>query len=88
LVDSLLKLGVHIVKAFGPEHGFRGNASAGAKVADELDSATGIPLISLYGSGKSKPSQADLADIDIMVYDLQDVGCRFYTNINALAKLM
>ncbi|WP_037361047.1 exo-beta-N-acetylmuramidase NamZ domain-containing protein [Asinibacterium sp. OR53] len=88
IVDSLLKLGVHIVKAFGPEHGFRGNASAGAKVADEIDSATGIPLISLYGSGKSKPSQADLADIDILVYDLQDVGCRFYTNINALARLM
>ena len=88
LVDSLLKLGIHIVKVFGPEHGFRGNASAGAHVADEVDSATGIPLISLYGSGKSKPSKADMADIDIMVYDLQDVGCRFYTNINALARLM
>lgn len=88
LVDSLLKLGIKIVKAFGPEHGFRGNASAGAKVADETDSATGIPLISLYGSGKNKPSKADLADVDIMIYDLQDVGCRFYTNINALARLM
>lgn len=88
LVDSLLKLGIHIVKAFGPEHGFRGNASAGAKVADEVDATTGIPLISLYGSGKNKPSKEDLADVDIMVYDLQDVGCRFYTNINALARLM
>ena len=87
LVDSLRKLGVNIVKVFGPEHGFRGNASAGAKVADEVDSATGIPLISLYG-GKSKPSKEDLADVDIMIYDLQDVGCRFYTNINALARLM
>lgn len=87
LVDSLQKLGIQIVKVFGPEHGFRGNASAGAKVADEKDPVTGIPVISLYG-GKSKPSKEDLADVDIMVYDLQDVGCRFYTNINALARLM
>ncbi len=87
LVDSLQKLGINIVKVFGPEHGFRGNASAGAKVADETDPATGIPVISLYG-GKSKPSKTDLADVDILVYDLQDVGCRFYTNINALARLM
>lgn len=87
LVDTLRKSGIQIVKVFGPEHGFRGNASAGAKVADEVDSATGIPLISLYG-GKSKPSAEDLADVDVMIYDLQDVGCRFYTNINALAKMM
>ncbi|MDE3251256.1 MAG: DUF1343 domain-containing protein, partial [Bacteroidota bacterium] len=87
LVDSLQKLGIQIVKVFGPEHGFRGNASAGAKVGDETDPATGIPVISLYG-GKSKPSKEDLADVDILVYDLQDVGCRFYTNINALARLM
>lgn len=87
LVDSLQKLGINIVKVFGPEHGFRGNASAGAKVSDEVDQATGIPIISLYGS-KNKPSKVDLADVDLMVYDLQDVGCRFYTNINALARLM
>lgn len=87
LVDSLQKLGINIVKVFGPEHGFRGNASAGDKVSDEVDKQTGIPIISLYG-GKNKPSKADLADVDIMVYDLQDVGCRFYTNINALARLM
>jgi uncharacterized protein YbbC (DUF1343 family) len=87
LVDSLLKLGVHIVKVFGPEHGFRGNASAGARVADETDAATGIPVISLYGP-KNKPSKEDLADVDIMMYDLQDVGVRFYTNINALVRLM
>ncbi|MEN9685725.1 MAG: hypothetical protein RLZZ28_1511 [Bacteroidota bacterium] len=87
LVDSLQKAGIHIVKVFGPEHGFRGNASAGAKVSDETDPVTGIPVISLYG-GKSKPSKEDLADIDLMLYDLQDVGCRFYTNINALARLM
>lgn len=87
LVDSLLLRGINIVKVFGPEHGFRGNASAGAKVLDEKDSATGIPIISLYGP-KNKPSAADLADVDIMIYDVQDVGCRFYTNINVLARIM
>jgi uncharacterized protein YbbC (DUF1343 family) len=87
LVDSLKALGVNIVKVFGPEHGFRGNASAGAKVADEIDPASGIPVISLYG-GKNKPTKEDLADVDILIYDLQDVGCRFYTNINALSRLM
>jgi uncharacterized protein YbbC (DUF1343 family) len=87
LVDSLKSLGVNIVKVFGPEHGFRGNASAGVKVADEVDSATHIPVISLYGA-KNKPSKEDLANVDILIYDLQDVGCRFYTNINALARLM
>ncbi len=87
LVDSLKALGINIVKVFGPEHGFRGNASAGAKVADEIDQATGIPIISLYGP-KNKPSKEDLANVDLMIYDLQDVGCRFYTNINALARLM
>lgn len=87
LVDSLQKLGVDIVKVFGPEHGFRGNASAGANVADEKDARTGIPIISLYGA-KNKPTKEDLANVDIVIYDLQDVGCRFYTNINALARLM
>jgi uncharacterized protein YbbC (DUF1343 family) len=87
LVDSLQTLGINIVKVFGPEHGFRGNASAGASVADETDKATGIPVISLYGK-KNKPTKEDLADVDIVIYDLQDVGCRFYTNINALARLM
>ncbi len=87
LVDSLHAIGVNIVKVFGPEHGFRGNASAGVKVADETDSATGIPVISLYGT-KSKPSKEDLANIDIMIYDVQDVGCRFYTNINVLSRIM
>ncbi|HEU5165815.1 MAG TPA: DUF1343 domain-containing protein, partial [Chitinophagaceae bacterium] len=87
LVDSLKILGVTIVKVFGPEHGFRGNASAGAKVADEIDPASGIPVISLYGA-KNKPTKEDLADVDILIYDLQDVGVRFYTNINALSRLM
>ena len=87
LVDSLLLLDANIVKVFGPEHGFRGNASAGVKVNDETDKITGIPIISLYGK-KKKPSNDDLADVDIVIYDLQDVGCRFYTNINALVQLM
>jgi uncharacterized protein YbbC (DUF1343 family) len=87
LVDSLSKLGIQIVKVFGPEHGFRGNASAGTAVADEIDAATGIPVVSLYGK-KNKPTKEDLADVDLMIYDLQDVGCRFYTNINALSRLM
>jgi uncharacterized protein YbbC (DUF1343 family) len=87
LVDSLKTLGVNIVKVFGPEHGFRGNAGAGVQVANETDAVTGIPIISLYGK-KNKPTKEDLADVDVMIYDLQDVGCRFYTNINALARLM
>ena len=87
LVDSLQKLGVRIVKVFGPEHGFRGNVGAGVEVADETDPATGIPLVSLYGA-KNKPTKEDLADVDILIYDLQDVGVRYYTNINALARLM
>ena len=87
LVDSLQKLGIQVVKVFGPEHGFRGQASAGVKVADEIDPQTRIPVISLYGP-KNKPTKEDLADVDIMIYDLQDVGVRFYTNINALSRLM
>lgn len=87
LVDSLKSLGINIVKVFGPEHGFRGNASAGVHVADEIDAKSGIPVISLYGK-KNKPSKEDMADVDVMVYDLQDVGVRFYTNINALSRLM
>jgi uncharacterized protein YbbC (DUF1343 family) len=87
LVDSLQKLGINIVKVFGPEHGFRGDASAGAKVGDAIDERTGIPIISLYGK-KNKPSKEDLQDVDVLIYDLQDVGVRFYTNINALARLM
>lgn len=87
LVDSLQSLGVNIVKVFGPEHGFRGNASAGVHVEDEVDTKTGIKIISLYGR-KNKPSKEDMADVDVMVYDLQDVGVRYYTNINALSRLM
>ncbi len=87
LVDSLLKRGVNIVKAFGPEHGFRGKASAGVVVSDEKDLITGIKIVSLYGS-KRKPTVEDLSDVDIMIFDIQDVGCRFYTYINVLRDVM
>jgi uncharacterized protein YbbC (DUF1343 family) len=87
LVDFLLSRGVKIVKVFGPEHGFRGNASAGVEIADEKDRKTGVPIISLYGP-KKKPTKEDLADVDVLIYDVQDVGCRFYTNINLLRDLM
>ena len=87
LVDTLPAMGVRIVKVFGPEHGFRGNASAGVNVTDEKDPATGIPILSLYGA-KKKPTREDLADVDLMVFDVQDVGCRFYTNINVLRDMM
>ena len=87
LVDSLLTLGVTIKTIFGPEHGFRMNASNGAKVTDEIDAKTGIPIISLYGK-KRKPSKEEMDAIDIMIFDIQDVGCRFYTYINKLADIM
>ena len=87
LVDSLLFRGINIVKAFGPEHGFRGNASNGTRVADEKDAATGIDIISLYGK-KRKPSVEDLTNIDVVIFDIQDVGCRFYTYINVLREVM
>lgn len=86
-VDSLVSLGINIVKVFGPEHGFRGNASNGAVVNDEKYAKTGIPIISLYGKNE-KPTKAQLADVDLMVFDIQDVGCKFYTNINTLEYVM
>ncbi|CAL1518639.1 DUF1343 domain-containing protein [Chitinophaga sp. MM2321] len=86
-VDSLRTLGVDIKIIFGPEHGFRSNASNGAKVVDEIDAETGIPIISLYGQ-KRKPSKKDMDAIDIMIFDIQDVGCRFFTNINTLYDVM
>lgn len=86
-VDSLLKQGINIAKIFGPEHGFRGNASAGIAVNDAIDEKTGIKAVSLYGKHE-RPTAADLADIDIMVFDIQDVGVRFYTYINTLQYVM
>jgi uncharacterized protein YbbC (DUF1343 family) len=86
-VDVLLASGVRVVKVFGPEHGFRGNASNGTPVADEVDAKTGLPVISLYGK-KRKPTREDLADVDVLIYDIQDVGVRFYTNVNTLRDVM
>lgn len=86
-VDSLRALGINIVKVFGPEHGFRGEASAGAKVSSNIDKKTGLPVISLYGS-HYKPTVEDLKGIDIMVFDIQDVGVRFYTYISTLHYIM
>lgn len=87
IVDSLHSLGINIRKVFGPEHGFRGNASNGAAVNDERDAKTGILIISLYGKNQV-PTKEQLADIDLIVFDIQDVGCRFYTNINTLEHVM
>jgi len=86
-VDSLLKLGINIKKIFGPEHGFRGNASNGATVNDAVDTETGLPVISLYGK-HFKPTPADLQGLDIIIFDIQDVGVRFYTYISTLHYVM
>ena len=87
-VDSLVKLGMDIKKLLGPEHGFRGNASDGAIVNDSVDPITGIPVISLYGSRQNKPTPADLKGIDLMIFDMQDVGARFYTYFTTLHYVM
>jgi uncharacterized protein YbbC (DUF1343 family) len=83
LVDTLLANKINVVKIFGPEHGFRGNADAGEHVNDGKDAKTGLPVISLYGSHK-KPTAEDLKDVDVLVFDIQDVGVRFYTFISSL----
>ncbi len=87
LVDSLLSRDIDIKKVFAPEHGFRGQADAGEKVKDGLDTKTGLPLISLYGKNR-KPSKELLKDIDIILFDIQDVGVRFYTYIATLQLVM
>lgn len=87
LVDTLLALGADIRKIFCPEHGFRGTAEAGAHVDNSVDPKTGIPIISLYGKNK-KPTAEQMKDIDVVLFDLQDVGCRFYTYISTLHYVM
>jgi uncharacterized protein YbbC (DUF1343 family) len=87
LVDFLLSKGINIKLIFGPEHGFRGTADAGEKVGNYTDSKTGIPVMSLYGS-KRRPSIEDLKDIDMVIFDIQDVGVRFYTFISSLEEMM
>ncbi|MGN6419152.1 MAG: exo-beta-N-acetylmuramidase NamZ family protein [Pseudobacter sp.] len=87
LVDTLHKRGITISVVFGPEHGFRGTADAGEKVSNYTDRATGIPVVSLYGS-KRRPSAEDLKNVDLMIFDIQDVGTRFYTYISSLEEYM
>jgi uncharacterized protein YbbC (DUF1343 family) len=87
LVDTLVKRGVKITVIFGPEHGFRGTANAGEKIGNYVDEKTGIPVISLYGS-KTKPSAEDLENVDVLLFDIQDVGTRFYTYISSMQEYM
>lgn len=87
LVDVLRKNGVNISVIFGPEHGFRGTADAGEKVGNYIDQQTGIPVVSLYGP-KRKPSKEDLENVDVLIFDIQDVGVRFYTYISSLEEFM
>ncbi len=87
LVDTLLACGVNVTKIFCPEHGFRGTAAAGAHIDNSTDPKTGLPIISLYGKNK-KPSPEQMADVDYVVFDLQDVGCRFYTYLSTLHYVM
>ncbi len=90
LVDSLQKRGVDIKKIFAVEHGFRGTADAGEKIIDGLDTKTGLTVVSLYGNAKKdkKPSAQQLADVDVVIFDIQDVGVRFFTYISSLHYLM
>jgi uncharacterized protein YbbC (DUF1343 family) len=87
LVDSLIALKVNVTKVFSPEHGFRGTADAGEHVEDGVDVKTGLPIFSLHGKSK-KPSKDQLEDIDIMIFDIQDVGVRFYTYISTMHYIM
>ncbi len=87
LVDTLLTYGITIKKIFSPEHGFRGTVDAGEKVNNEIDPKTGIPIVSLYGSNK-KPTREQVSDIDVIVFDIQDVGVRFFTYISSMHYLM
>lgn len=87
LIDTLLSKNVNIVKVFAPEHGFRGTADAGETINDSNDSKTGLPILSLYGNNK-KPNAKQLENIDVMIFDIQDVGARFYTYISTLHYIM
>ena len=87
LVDTLISLNQKIISVFSPEHGFRGAEDAGAKVDNEIDKKTGLPIISLYGKNK-KPTSEQLIGIDIIIFDIQDVGARFYTYISTLHYIL
>ena len=87
LVDSLLNSNQQLVKVFSPEHGFRGTADAGAPIKSGVDQQTGLPIVSLYGNNK-KPSDTQLEGIEVLLFDIQDVGARFYTYISTLHYVM
>ena len=87
LIDTLLASGIQIQKVFTPEHGLRGTADAGEKTKDGIDEATGVKIVSLYGK-KYGPSEEDLKDVDVLLFDIQDVGTRFYTYISSLQYYM
>lgn len=87
LLDTLLTLGIDVVKIFAPEHGFRGTADAGEHVASGVDKSTGLPVISLYGDHR-KPRPEDLEGLDLVLFDIQDVGVRFYTYISTMSYMM
>jgi uncharacterized protein YbbC (DUF1343 family) len=87
LIDFLIQNGVNVKKIFSPEHGIRGNDEAGAKIKDGKDDKTGLPIISLHGN-KYKPTELDLDDLDVLIFDIQDVGVRFYTYISTLFNAM
>jgi len=87
LADTLVKLGIQVKRIFGPEHGFRGDAADGEHVNDAIDAKTGVPVVSLYGKNyKATPEQ--VKDLDILIFDIQDVGARFYTYISTMHYLM
>jgi uncharacterized protein YbbC (DUF1343 family) len=87
LADTLRSLGVNVKKVFAPEHGFRGAAADGETVKDGIDTKTGLPIVSLYGANK-KPTREQIADLDVLIFDIQDVGVRFYTFISTLHYVM
>lgn len=87
LADTLMSSGIRVRKVFAPEHGFRGAAADGEKISDGIDSRTGLPIISLYGANR-KPTPEQLTDVDIVIFDIQDVGTRFYTYISTMHYVM
>ena len=87
LLDTLISSGVEVIKIFSPEHGFRGEADAGEKLEDGIDFKTRLPIVSLYGENR-KPTAEQLKEVDILLFDIQDVGVRFYTYISTLHYLM
>lgn len=87
LADTLMASGIAVKKVFAPEHGFRGAAADGEKISDGFDRKTGLPIVSLYGSNR-KPTAEQLADVDVVIFDIQDVGARFYTYISTMHYVM